>query len=267
MQAKYYPPDFDPSRLPRIKKKRQNEDAVRFMLPMSVRCESCGEFMGTGLKFNAKKSDSGENYLGIRIFRFSMKCKSCPATFTIKTDPKNSDYTCESGVRRNYEPWREKEKIQQESKEERERQDQDSMQALENRTVDAKKELEDLDVLNELKSVNAQRASITVDDILEKSRALQDHAEREAERLLKNQAKETFRKRKQAIHVSAQPVEPSNSEARESKFYSASSRVLKSASLTLKVKKKIKKSSSNPPSRQRSSLVGLTQYSSSSESE
>ncbi|PXF48747.1 Coiled-coil domain-containing protein 94-like [Gracilariopsis chorda] len=267
VQAKYYPPDFDPSRLPRIKKKRQNEDAVRFMLPMSVRCESCGEFMGTGLKFNAKKSDSGENYLGIRIFRFSMKCKSCPATFTIKTDPKNSDYTCESGVRRNYEPWKEKEKIQQESKEERERQDQDSMQALENRTVDAKKELEDLDVLNELKSANAQRASITVDDILEKSRALQDSAEREAEGLLKNQAKVIFRNRKQASPTRAQPREPFKAKASDSKESSTSSSVLKNVNLTLKVKKKIKKTYSNPSATKEPTLAGLAQYSSSSESE
>lgn len=166
VQAKYYPPDFDPSNLPRIKKKRDNDDAVRFMLPMSVRCETCGEFMGTGLKFNARKSHTGDDYLGIRIWRFSMKCKGCPATFSIRTDPKNSDYACETGVRRNYEPWRDAKRAQQEATDERTRQDKDAMQALENKTLDAKQQMDELDKLDEIKAANAKRGRINVDDVL-----------------------------------------------------------------------------------------------------
>lgn len=166
VQTKYYPPDFDPSNLPRIRKKRENDDAVRFMLPMSVRCETCGEFMGTGLKFNARKSNSGDDYLGIRIFRFSMKCKGCPSTFIIRTDPKNSDYSCESGVRRNYEPWKDAKKVEQEGNDERNRQDQDSIQALENKTMDAKEQMEELDALDDIKAANAKRARVNVDQVL-----------------------------------------------------------------------------------------------------
>lgn len=166
VQAKYYPPDFDPSNLPRIKKKRDNDDAVRFMLPMSVRCETCGEFMGTGLKFNARKSHTGDDYLGIRIWRFTMKCKGCPATFSIRTDPKNSDYACETGVRRNYEPWRDAKRAQQEATDERTRQDKDAMQALENKTLDAKQQMDELDKLDEIKAANAKRGRINVDDVL-----------------------------------------------------------------------------------------------------
>lgn len=166
VQAKYYPPDFDPSQLPPVKKKRENDDAVRFMLPMSVRCETCGEFMGCGLKFNARKSNTGDDYLGIRIFRFSMKCKGCPATFCIRTDPKNSDYSCESGVRRNYEPWRDAKNVEEEAHHERQRQDQDAIQALENRTLDAKRQMEDLDALDDIKLANAKRAHVNIDDIL-----------------------------------------------------------------------------------------------------
>lgn len=166
VQAKYYPPDFDPSLVPRAKKKRPNEDAVRFMLPMSVRCESCGEFMGTGLKFNARKSFTGDNYLGIRIFRFKMRCKGCPASFSIRTDPKNSDYECESGVRRNFEPWREAEQLQQKADEERSEQNKSAIEVLESKTQDAKQEMEELDALDHIKSVNAKRAKINVDDVL-----------------------------------------------------------------------------------------------------
>lgn len=212
VQAKYYPPDFDPSKLPRIKTKRQNDDAVRFMLPMSVRCQICGEFMGTGLKFNARKSDTGDNYLGIRIFRFSMKCKACPATFTIITDPKNSDYTCETGVRRNYEPWREAKAAEEEGKEERKRQDEDAMQKLENRTKDAKQEMEDLDALDELKTLNAKRATISVDDVLRKGRQRDEKLNQDAEQQMLAQAREAFKnKRDQARSISTSASKVSNS--------------------------------------------------------
>ena len=55
----------------------------------------------------------GEDYLGIRIFRFYFHCKNCGAEISMKTDPKNSDYAMEQGATRNYEPWREKEKVRQ----------------------------------------------------------------------------------------------------------------------------------------------------------
>lgn len=122
--------------------------------------------MGTGLKFNARKSHTGDDYLGIRIWRFSMKCKGCPATFSIRTDPKNSDYACETGVRRNYEPWRDAKRAQQEATDERTRQDKDAMQALENKTLDAKQQMDELDKLDEIKAANAKRGRINVDDVL-----------------------------------------------------------------------------------------------------
>lgn len=122
--------------------------------------------MGTGLKFNARKSSTDEDYLGIRIFRFTMRCKACPASFSIRTDPKNSDYQCESGVKRNFEPWREEKDIKQKADGERAEQDKDAMQALENRTKDAKEQMEELDALDHIKSLNAKRAKVKLDDVL-----------------------------------------------------------------------------------------------------
>ena len=88
---KYFPPDFDPSKIPRTKKADINPNfVVRMMLPMTVRCNTCGEYMYKGKKFNSRKENvdgvDGE-YLGIQIFRFYFKCSSCSAEFTIKTDP------------------------------------------------------------------------------------------------------------------------------------------------------------------------------------
>ena len=104
---KYYPPDFDPSKLMKVHRARDKQDNVRMMLPMSVRCNTCGNFLYIGTKFNMRKETCmDEDYLGIKIFRFYFKCSRCYAEVTMKTDPKNHDYVCEFGATRNYEPWR-----------------------------------------------------------------------------------------------------------------------------------------------------------------
>jgi hypothetical protein len=96
--AQYYPPDFDPSLLPRTKKLKNKQQTVNMMMPMSVTCTSCGNYIYRGTKFNSmKETVQGEDYLGIRIFRFYMRCPNCSSEFTIRTDPKNSDYSVELG--------------------------------------------------------------------------------------------------------------------------------------------------------------------------
>jgi hypothetical protein len=96
---RYYPPDFDPADVPRGKREKDNAMKVRMMLPMTVRCSTCGEFMYKGTKFNCKKEDvSGKTYLGLQIFRFYMRCRKCSAEITYTTNPQTMDYDVEHGT-------------------------------------------------------------------------------------------------------------------------------------------------------------------------
>ncbi|CAL5350720.1 unnamed protein product [Camellia sinensis] len=104
---KYYPSNFDPAKIPKRRQPKNQQMKVRMMLPMSIRCGTCSNYIYKGTKFNTRKEDViCETYLGIQIFRFYFKCTKCSAELTIKTDPQNSDYVVESGASRNFEPWR-----------------------------------------------------------------------------------------------------------------------------------------------------------------
>lgn len=172
--TKYYPPDFDPKLLPKQKRPKGGEVKSVFMLPMAVRCESCGEYMGAGSKFNALKTTATETYLGMKIFRFRMSCKACPASFIIRTDPQNSDYKCESGAKRNFEPWRAEKEAEDAAKELRDEQDMDAMEKLESKTLDARQEMEDADALDELRRSKAEQARISADALLLRHRQAHD---------------------------------------------------------------------------------------------
>ncbi|KAI9194562.1 hypothetical protein LWI28_007127 [Acer negundo] len=96
---KYYGPDFDPSKLPRIRRGGSNNHRqmkVRMMLPMTVR-------------FVATSSTEGPNSI--------VEKKICSSELVIKTDPQNSDYVVESGATRNLEPWRAAAEVEEEDNE------------------------------------------------------------------------------------------------------------------------------------------------------
>jgi hypothetical protein len=162
--TKYYPPDFDPSKITRQRGPKNagpKLQTVRLMAPFSMKCTHCGEFIYKGRKFNARKETTEEKYYNITIFRFYIRCTRCSGEITFKTDPKNMDYECEKGAKRNFEPWREA-KLAEETEEERldrlekEEAERDAMKELETKVLDAKTEMAIADALDEIRSRNAR---------------------------------------------------------------------------------------------------------------
>ncbi|KAM7495341.1 hypothetical protein LguiB_029950 [Lonicera macranthoides] len=139
------------------------------MLPTSIRCNTCGNYIYKGTKFNSRKADViGETYLGIQIFRFYFKCTKCSAKITMKTDPQYSDYVVELGAARNFEPWRAEDEVADEEKRKKDAEGMgDAMKSLENRTLDSKREMDILAALDEVKSMKSRHATVTFDIMLE----------------------------------------------------------------------------------------------------
>ncbi|XP_020284542.1 coiled-coil domain-containing protein 94 [Pseudomyrmex gracilis] len=166
---KYYPPDFDPSKIPRMKLARNRQYTVRLMAPFNMRCKTCGEYIYKGKKFNARKEDvEGDDYLGIRIYRFYIKCTRCLQEISFKTDPKNTDYEIEAGATRNFMALKlAEEQAQKEEDEEKEEEATNPMKLLEKRTLQSKQELELLESLEELKDLNRRQQTIDYDQMLE----------------------------------------------------------------------------------------------------
>ncbi|KAI8057838.1 CWC16 protein [Syncephalis plumigaleata] len=139
------------------------------MSPFSMRCTTCGDYIAKGKKFNARKETvEGEDYLGIKIFRFYIRCPRCSVEITFKTDPENSDYTCEQGALRNFEPWREEKILGAEAQKTTEDEAKlDPMRALERRTEESKREMEILDALDEIRIRNARNERVDQEAVLE----------------------------------------------------------------------------------------------------
>lgn len=178
------------------------------------RCNTCGEYIYKGKKFNARKETvDGEDYYGIKIFRFYIKwCVTvllyilaftkcyhstlCSAEITFKTDPKNTDYSAEHGASRNFEPWREEKVVEEEDRLARlDEEENNPMKALENRTVDAKREMDILDALQDIRARNARNervgqsvdlvARLTVEEVETEEERERRLAEEEDERLVR----------------------------------------------------------------------------------
>lgn len=192
MLNKYFPPDFDPSKIPRCKEPRNKTFVIRLMAPCNMRCTTCGEYIYKGRKFNAKKEDVDDmNHLGLRIYRFYIKCTACLSEICFRTDPANTDYVLEAGATRNFEALAKAEK--QAEEEERARQEElatNPMKLLEERTEASKNEMARMEALEELQEMNKREVKVDYEDMLAKYDRM-----REAEAARQEEEDEAFIKR------------------------------------------------------------------------
>ena len=166
---KYIPPNFDPNKIPKgLGGPKPKQHTVRLMAPFSMRCNTCGEFIYKGRKFNARKETVEEEmYLTIKIYRFYVRCPQCGAEITFKTDPKNADYVSEHGAKRNFEPWREEEQVTEAMKIKRQLEEENNpLKALENKAIDSKREIDIAEGLDEIRTVNARLEHADTDTLL-----------------------------------------------------------------------------------------------------
>ncbi|PFX31555.1 coiled-coil domain-containing protein 94-like [Stylophora pistillata] len=166
---KYYPPDFDASKIPKLGLSRDRQYVVRLMAPFNMRCTTCGEYIYKGKKFNARKETvQNDTYLGLLKFRFYIRCPRCISEITFKTDPENTDYVCENGATRNFQAQKLMEDEEnRKQKEEEEEEQNNPMKALEKRTKESKQEMDILEKLEELRDLNTRLANVDYDTLLE----------------------------------------------------------------------------------------------------
>ncbi|KAL8812507.1 MAG: hypothetical protein Q9200_000971 [Gallowayella weberi] len=203
--TKYYPPDFDPSKITRTRAPRGDVPAgpkvqtVRLMAPFSMKCTSCGEYIYKGRKFNARKETTDEKYYSISIFRFYIRCTRCSAEITFKTDPKGMDYTCERGAKRNFEVWRagnedgsgetDEERL---DRLEREMGEKSAMEELEAKVLDAKQEMAIADALDEIRTRNARNERAGGKEVVDVVKEDIDNERRRVEREDEEMARRAF---------------------------------------------------------------------------
>uniref|UniRef100_A0A914CCL8 Splicing factor YJU2 n=1 Tax=Acrobeloides nanus TaxID=290746 RepID=A0A914CCL8_9BILA len=164
---KYYPPDFDPSKIPRAKQKRNHQWVQRVMAPYNMQCNTCSEYIYKGKKFNMRREMvEGETYLGLRLFRFYFRCPNCLAEITFTTDLENCDYRAEHGATRLFDAFK---YYQEQAKTEEDKdaaEKTDAMKMLEKRTKMSRAEMDAMGKLEELQEVNRRNEKINAIEFL-----------------------------------------------------------------------------------------------------
>lgn len=142
------------------------------MTPCNMKCNTCGDYIAKAKKFNARKETvEGEDYLGLRIYRFYFKCPICMAEITFKTDPKNQDYELEHGATRNFQAYRLAEIQAAKEAEDAEQEEKlNPMKMLENRTKASKREMQALEDLEELKELSQRTVNLNTEDFLQREK-------------------------------------------------------------------------------------------------
>merc|ERR1719495_1104926 len=250
---KYYPPDYDPAKIPRNKTKTNGVFSIRTMAPFNMKCNTCNEFIYKGKKFNSRKEDiKDKNYLGLTLMRFYIRCPKCFAEITFRTDLENLDYEIEGGATRNFDARRTAMLKEKENEKLKVEEETNAMKILENRTKESLKEIQQIEQLEELRDLKHSTAQIDQETLLKINQEYEKNLERmkleEEDRLTKEiLAKKTKFKRlsddeepEDNLKVeSLQFVSKSNQSAEKSKISMANHRnALSKISKMIKIKKK-----------------------------
>lgn len=137
-----------------------------------MKCHTCGDYIARGKKFNARKETvENEEYLNLKVFRFYIKCPVCMQEITFKTDPQSFDYVVEHGATANFKAL--KLAHQQAIEEEKEKEEEEKlnpMKLLENRTKASRREMENLEALEDLKEINQREIVVDYDELMRKKK-------------------------------------------------------------------------------------------------
>jgi len=211
---KYYPPDFDPSKIPKSKEKRNATFAIRLMAPCNMRCTTCGEYIYKGRKFNARKEDVDDmNYLGLRIYRFYIKCTACVSEICFRTDPETTDYVLEAGATRNFEALKKAEdQADREAEARKEELENNPMKLLEERTAASKNEMEVAESLEELRELNRRTVAVDYTTMLNKYQKARETEIEEEERKDEEFVKAVFSRGEGGVKVKRIRDESSSSD-------------------------------------------------------
>ncbi|XP_074640077.1 splicing factor YJU2-like isoform X2 [Tubulanus polymorphus] len=231
------------------------------MAPFNMRCNTCREYIYKGKKFNSRKETvEDENYLGLHIFRFYIKCPKCVAEIAFKTDPQSTDYTLEAGATRNFEPIRTAEKLAKEELAAAELEEiNNPMKVLENRTKASRNEMEMIETLEELRDLNARHAKVDHEYMIKLSSAYEEQLrqlqDEEDEQLVQSVFGDGTRVKRLADSDSDNDAETDNKITQKKVAPEKASDILLSTETKLKLKSNEPKSFSTFSSK--SSLKGL----------
>ena len=168
VQNKYISKYFNHEKLVKIRKAEEKQHNVRMMLPFSIKCNTCLNYFKICTKINMRKETcQNESYLGIPIYRLYMKCITCYSEISMKTDPKNHDYTLEHGAVRLYESWKDNRASEGLLKEMRENDEEgNNMKLLEYKTYDSKKEMMALEKIEEIREISKRNGRMDIDEVI-----------------------------------------------------------------------------------------------------
>jgi len=194
IESNYYPPDWDPKKVPKrfaqqvkakyTKKSHEdrfavcNQMQIRTMAPFNIRCNSCGFYTNKGSKIQANvdkwpdPKDPSKDYLyldKISVWRFHIRCINCRAVIVFRTDPEHQDYDIISGGTRSFRSAYVRARAEEAAEDQQEEIEKNNpMKLLEDRTLASRKELEEVELLEDLQEIRNAPSNTDAGDLLMK---------------------------------------------------------------------------------------------------